>query len=461
MNRTSDSSSKGRDLLREKKGFFGRIFSRPSAVGPEPDIRFGRWSDIYKKPERYLAWDKSLQYFEQKKYLSAYREFLNYLGDDREGNVIYSADEQKLDFICYQGSKKIIGTANRVKFKAEAKIAAATELIDASFFRDFLQRNFDLEYCRFALDEAANLTLVFDTPTLDGSPFKLYHALREMALQADKTDDLLTEKFPALRPINIGHIEELPAAEKKAKYEFAVSQIRETLTKAESLAESLKNYPGGIAYLLLSLCYRLDYLLTPQGVVTETLERIHRSWFDGDRRDTAEKNAEITEELTTLLQRPEAAWNSEFYRVISTFGIVPAFGHERVQNLIDAELPVFDWYAEHGFTETAKAIGDYIAGHSLFSFALPKYDRDFFHLYYRISYPVFFRGLGYSDALADEKSGKPNPKAIKRYIQKIVRNNEADYLRLSVPVSGLDFSNKPAFIRSFLLMIRNTEGVKG
>ncbi len=439
--------------------FISRLFSSPTPSA-EPEVRFGRYSDIYKKAERYESWDKSLLLFEEKKYLDAYYQFFLYLGDNKEQNVQVRKEGDKLFFECFQGSKKIIGEANRIQVKAEAKIADATDLKNAVFFRDLLQRNFELEYCRFALDEEKNLTILFDSSTLDGSPFKLYYALREMALQADKQDDLLIERFPSLKPINTGHTEDLPSDEKNAKYKFAVTEIQKTLDTVERLKEDLVDYPGGIAYLLLSLCYRLDYLLTPQGQVTETLERIHRNWFSSNKKSTAEKNAEIIQEFTRLLKRPQSAWDNEFYRIISTFGIVPAFGHDRVENIIDAELPVFDWYAEHEYPEVALAIADFIVGHSQFSFALPKYDRDFFHLYFRVINNDFFKTLGFSNCCYDSEKNRLVPKEIKQQIRNLVKANAESYLSLEPDLSLLKFSNKTAFVRSYLLMVKATSAVQ-
>ena len=430
-------------------------FFASAADSDDPPIRFGRYSDIYKKPERYEAWDKSLAYYENRKYLAAYREFFKYLGDDEINNTATQEENDTLYFTCYQGSKKITGEADNVRIKAEAKIADARTLSDVAFFRELLERNFELEYCRFALDPQKNLTIIFDTSVLNGSPYKLYYALREMALQADKQDDLLLERYSDLLPVNTGHTEKLPLGEKETKYAFARQEITQTLAKIKELQPELQDYPGGIAYLLLSLCYRLDYLLTPQGAVTDTLERIHRTWFAADKATTEEKNARIIKEFKDLLDRSKTAWQSEFYRIISTFGIVPAFGHERLVNIIEAELPVLDWYAEHGFPDVALAIGDYIVGHSLFSFALPKNDRDLFHLYYRIRQHNFFVDLGFMQSFKT-KGNKLSPREITRAVKRIFKENAQDYLSGSPETSLLKFGNEVDFVRSYLNMMRTS-----
>ena len=91
--------------------FISRLFSSTPPAA-EPEVRFGRYSDIYKKAERYEAWDKSWWLLEEKKYWEAYHQFFLYLGDDKEKNVNVRKEGNKLFFECFQGSKKIIGEAN-------------------------------------------------------------------------------------------------------------------------------------------------------------------------------------------------------------------------------------------------------------------------------------------------------------------------------------------------------------
>ena len=63
-----------------------------------------------------------------------------------------------------------------------------------------------MNFGRFALGESNELLVVFDTYTLDGSPYKLYFALKEMATQADKFDDLLLDEFDMLKPVEVSHL---------------------------------------------------------------------------------------------------------------------------------------------------------------------------------------------------------------------------------------------------------------
>ena len=238
-------------------GIFDRLFRSSGSNDPQPDIKFGRYSDSYKEPENYDAWDEALEKFEEEDYIDSYLKFFRYLSDEKEENVKFREEKGGITFELYQGSKKITGFANTHKIKAEAKIAR-TKALNVGFMRRLMEKNFTLKYSRFALDEENNITIVFDTYTLDGSPYKLYYALKEVATNADKQDDLLLDEFRMLQPVDTSHLKDLPEAEKEVKYRYIVDQVNRVLREIGEGDLNSDQYPGGIAYLLLDLIYRLD-----------------------------------------------------------------------------------------------------------------------------------------------------------------------------------------------------------
>ena len=246
--------------------WFERLFGGNGELEEEQiPIRLGRYSDSYKKPVNYEAWDRALAAFEAGEYLSAYQSFFQYLRDDLEDNVRFWVEEDILKFEIFQGSKKICGFVDNAKLKAEAKIAKTSHL-EKNFMRKLVELNFQLEYSRFALDPNDNLTMVFDTYLIDGSPYKLYHALKEMATKADKHDDLLLDEFTkALQPIEVNHLVPLNEKEKESKYQYITGQISQVLNIIETGKLNRDQYATGIAFLLLHLVYKLDYLIKPEG----------------------------------------------------------------------------------------------------------------------------------------------------------------------------------------------------
>lgn len=442
-------------------GFFDRLFNtiHQPDDDAQPDIRFGRYSDSYKQKENYQAWDVALDLFEKGDYLGSYKSFFQYLRDEKEDNVKYWEANGSIHFELYQGSKKISGTADVTKLTAEAKVAK-TAALNVGFMRRLMEQNFDLKYGRFALDREQNITMLFDTYTLDGSPYKLYYALKEVATRADKHDDLLLDEFKMLQPVDVSHLRTIPDEEKEIKYNFITRQIKTVINEIEHGQLDRDQYPGGIAYLLLQLVYKLDYLIKPEGYMMETLERIHRTYFAKDDKSTAQKNLILAKELKKLMDRPKADFFKEMYRVTATFGITLPVSHDRIVSVIDNEIPSMDWYLDNGYEAVALAFPSYIVSYCMFSYAVPKPDRDLFHLYFRIIQNDFFNALGYANNYYDAEAGKLNRRAIKKAIDHIVEENKEEYHRFNPNISALNFASLPLFAKSFLHMIRNLDLTK-
>ncbi len=438
-------------------GLFERLFGSSATPESQPDIRFGRYSDSYKEDANFAAWNDALHLFEEDKYLESYQAFFKYLRDEHEDNVRYWMEEDTLYFEFYQGSKKISGQANEDKLKAESRIAR-THTLNVGFMRRLIEKNFSLKYSRFALDGKKNLTIVFDTYSLDGSPYKLYYALKEVATNADKQDDLLLDEFRMLEPVDTSHLSQLPEAEKEVKFKFTHDAIDRVLKEIDENKLDKDQYPGGVAYLLLNLVYTLDYLIKPEGYMMETLEHAHRVYFKKDGRTTALKNIALQKELQKLLKRPREEYFKEMYRVKSTFGITNPVNHDRVVSFIDGELHHMDWYLDNGHPSVAQAIPGYIVGYCLFNYAIPKPDHDLFHLYYQIIDAEYFRDLGFSIDFRD--GARLNKRAIRKAIEAIVERNARGFPRLNPVYATLQYDSLPVFSRSFLHMVRQLDMTK-
>ncbi|MEL6943503.1 MAG: hypothetical protein AAFO82_12605 [Bacteroidota bacterium] len=438
-------------------GLFDRIFQKAKEPSEEPVIRFGRYSDSYKEDENYEAWNAAIESFTEGNYLDSYRHFFQYLRDEEEDNVHFKEENGKLYFEFFQGSKRVWGEANLLKFKAEAKIAH-TEDFNVRFLRRLLEQNFGLKYSRFALDEDNNICIVFDTYTLDGSPYKLYYALKELAVNADKQDDLLLDEFKhLLDAVEDKHIQPIEETEKEIKHSFIIRKIEELLQAIEQSPLSPKEYPGAISYLLLSLTYKLDYLIKPEGYMMEALERIHRKYFAKDDFSNVEKNEYLQEEFRKLLERSKEDYFRELYFTTATFGITSPENHNRVANFIQMELRNMDWYYENHYLQIATAIPNYIVGYCMFNYAVPKPDRQLFQLYYRITESHFFRELGFQTIFYDQTTKQFDRKAIRRAIDEIRLKNADQYPHFRPVLGQLNYDNLAAFSRSYLEMIQDLD----
>lgn len=440
-------------------GLFDRIFGNHAPKEPQPNVRFGRYSDSYKEPANYEAWDMALTKFENEEYLECYKQFFRYLRDRDEDNVRCWDNGDGIEFELFQGSNKIVGYANDKKLRAEAKVVKTSSL-RVGFMRRMLEQNFELKYSRFAMDEKNNITIVFDTYSLDGSPYKLYYALKEVATKADKQDDLLLDEFKMLEPVDTSHLEELQDKEKEVKYNYTVKEITRVLNEIESGKLNKDQYPGGIAYLLLHLIFKLDYLVKPEGFMMETLERIHRTYYENDGKSVVHKNQILSKELGELAEREKAEFFKEMYITKSTFGITTPVNHDRIVGFIDSDLQHMDWYQENDYPVIAQAIPSYIVGYCMFNYAVPKPDRDLFHLYFQVIEPDYFEQLGYELNYFDKKTNQLNKRAIKRAVDQIVDQNKAKYPRLHPATGSLELDSLLNFSRSFLKMIRNLDMTK-
>jgi len=438
---------------------FNRFFKPAKSPEGQPNIKFGRYSDSYKGTVQYAAWDKALAAFEREKYLDCYRAFFKYLRDEAEDNVKFWEADHGIHFELLQGSKKVTGFADRKRFKAEAKVVKV-ERLDLELMKRLSAANFDLKYSRYALDNDEDITILFDTYTLDGSPYKLYYALKELAINADKQDDLLVEEFEYLHPAAIDHCQPLTDLEKEVKYAFIQERIKTVLKEVNHGALDEKEYPGAMAYLMLNLAYKMDYLTKPEGFMMESLERIHRLYFSNNEEGTNVKNAILKTEFDTLQQRTKADYFREMYEVPATFGITSTVNHDKIASFIDAELHNMDWYQEQGHEAVAVAIPSYIAGYSLFYYAVPKPDRDLFHLFFQVIENDYFKSLGFKVDFYDAATQKFNAKNIKRAIRNIATENRPQYLQLNPNIGQLNFSSLPNFTKSFLVMIRDLDMVK-
>ncbi len=433
-------------------GLLYRILGK-QRLDNNPFVLFGRYNDAYREKQNGALWDKALLEFEQGNFIEALKLLLDYLKDEEQNNIHFSIQGQSLQFEIIQGSKIIKGEANEYKLRALAQIAKIKQG-HAYTLKRLLERNFDLTYSKYALDEEDNLIIVFDTYTSDSSPFKLFYAFKELATQADKLDDLLLENSDGFLPVGNSAIRHLPTEEKAVKYAFLTQEVKKVFRSFEELEEVFTLYPSARTYLLLNLGYKIDYLIRPEGLTMEALERIHRLNFAQDGRPVEEKNNILLPEFQKLLEREKEAYFKEFYQVSFTFSITKPITHQQLKEIIRAELGRMNWYLNNGYDAIALAISGYIVGYCLFNFTLPLPDRELFHLYYQIMEFSYFKSLGFKiDSYHNPSNGKVNGKAIRKAVKTIKEACGHWDMNCDVVMEKLNFDSLPSFARSFLEMV--------
>lgn len=429
-------------------GFFNKLFGGKSIN--QPNVKFGRYSDAYRSETQQAAFDKAIEEFNKGRYVRAYAFFFEFLRDDEADNVRFWEDEKGLRFEILQGSKKVVGIADEQRVEVETKVAIA-EKLEVDFMKRLMEKNYSLKYGRFALDGDNNVIMKFNTFVLDGSPYKLYDALKEVATNADKLDDLLLDEFDSLKQIGSGHITAIAESEKNTKYKFLINSIEKTLYKIQQMPATSPSINK--AYCLMSLCYKLDYLIRPEGFVMEVLERINRQYFAHDEKTIAAKCRLLIQEFEGIVNRPKAEILKEIYETTSTFGVTMPVHHDRVKAFIDGEMPNMEWYVKHEKHDVALSSASYVVGYCLFNYAVPLPVRAFFHLYYQITESEYFVALGYNFDLYQEELQLFNKKGITSEINKIVKNHRKAFPNLSPQIDILDYTNLGTFAQTYLEMI--------
>lgn len=435
-------------------GFFDKLFGSTEEKTVQPDITFGRYTDAFKSKDQNKKWEEALSKFNKGNYLESFEAYMIYLKDPKEDNIQYKIERGTLTFTAFQGSKTLSGIADNKWFKVEAKMAKANDL-HIGFLRSLMELNYDMTYARYCMDDDQNLTMVFDSSIIDASPFKLYFAMKELALHVDRQDDLLLAEFDELEPISNQHVQPLPEAELAIKLSYLRTEIQTVMEWIESGKLNEESYPGGLSYVLLNLVYKLDYFLQPQGRITEIFEKSHSIFFTKDEGlETIQKNNLIRKEIKSILDFSDQVIIKQFQRTIYTFGLTTPVNHVQLVQFIEAEIDNMNWYRDNEYEEVAIAVPGYIVGYCLFNYAMPEPDRELLHLYYTILEPAFFKALGFEYNFL-EPQGAMNGKEIQKAITDILQAYQSKYTSSKPNLDMLIFNNPVDFARSFLLMLKS------
>jgi hypothetical protein len=413
-------------------------------------LKFGRFNDSYKPDDNYLFWEQALELFNNEKYLDSIESVFKYLSIPKEQNFSYTRLDDQIKFTFYQGSKLVSGLVSAPLIKASAKIAKVIKL-DVGFMRMLLESNYDLNFARYCIDEDGDLSINFDSFLVDASPFKMYYGLKELALKADKLDDILVDQYSELDSINTGHIRNTSESIKNKKYQYFFQETRKLVDLLGASSESLSNSHGGVSYLVLSHLYTLDYLLRPEGFLMEAIERIHRLFFAEDGRPIEQKNAKLLQGLEALLDRSEEQYIREFYTSIFTFGRLQEGSYRHLKDLISKELIHMDWYYKNNFNELALAIPKYIAAYCLFYFEIGDPGRAFLSLYMEIIEYDFVSE--WNETPSFYIGNRLQGKVIKQELKSIFGSYSFSGKFVKEKLGVLVFDDVPSFSKSYFSML--------
>ncbi|HEY6954733.1 MAG TPA: hypothetical protein VI385_05780 [Flavisolibacter sp.] len=420
-------------------------WSKKKVEETEPGIRFGRYSDNNKTVEKVERWNEAEGLFKEKKYYESLNAFFDYLKDDDEENVFHTHEGTRGNFSFYQGSKVIKGYYNEELLEAEVHLAQMPQP-SVPVMRRLLEMNFNLYYSRYALNED-KIAMLFDSDIETANPSKLYYGLKELATKADKQDDLLVHDFTTLLPTENEHLVEIPGEEKAIKFRYFKLWIQQTLDLAGSI--DADKFSGGIAYLLLALAYRIDYLIVPEGKLLSELEKIVEIYFRKDDRMVTEKNQEMMECYQRLLSKEEEMFYPYLFRSKYTFSIVTPQNYKTISDSIFNANQNVAWYRENKLTDIAAQISEYGFSYCQYSYSLPRPISELFRLFMQINYTNYFKELGFKSDYYNEETKQYDQENIIARIKAIEQKWKSKYPEFDFKTDKLKFDNKVSLNQSF------------
>jgi hypothetical protein len=286
----------------------------------------------------------------------------------------------------------------------------------------------------------------FDSDAETASPGKLYYGLKELATKGDKQDDLLVQDFSILESLDNEHVVVIPETEKEIKYDFMQKWIQQTLDYIVDL--DVDKFSGGIAYMLLSLAYRIDYLVAPEGKMLHELEKIAGIYFKKDERQVPEKNRDMIEEFKKLKAKPREEVYPNLFRSKYTFAITSPQVYKTIADSIHGANANLAWYRDNNHPQIASNIAEYGIAYCQYSYSLPRPITELYHLFMMVHYPDFFAALGYRTYYDPDKKQFDSEEITER-IKQIQDTWKTKYPHMEMKIQNLKFDNLVNFGMSF------------
>ncbi|NOQ71675.1 MAG: hypothetical protein GQ574_06725 [Crocinitomix sp.] len=419
-----------------------------SSAASHKTVKFGRFTDCNKDSNQMVHWDKCIKAFQEKRYVDSYEAFLNYVKDHELDNVTISRNGDQLKFELIQGSNVIHGIGSGKDFVAYTNIASM-DTPSIPVMRKLMSINYGLKYSKFALD-GTSICMKFSSHAIDASPNKLYAGLKELAKKADQQDDLLISEFSSLKEMGGEHVAARDQSRVDIKYKYLTKWLNET--KDEVSKMNFQKDAGGISFLLLDLSYKIDYLIAPQGVLTNSLELIQVEFFKKSKATTAERNTYIIKEFEAIMAQPKEKIVEGLYDVACTFGIANAANHKTVMDKISKEREKVAWYRDNGFPQVQQAVYGYMVSYAFFNYGMKYPITDLLNIAMHVLTPDYYREMGDENQFVGS-DGKLNGGRIKAAIGHIMAYSKKDYPFIQMNTATLNYTNPSNFIDSLLQLV--------
>ena len=415
-------------------------------------LRLGRYSDAYKSADQLAAWERSMAYFAEGNLARCFLHFLHYLRDPVEQNIHWVADQKGgLSFELLQGSRRISGWLGEPFCEAVTTIGLCRPCAEP-LLSELLKVNDKLQYCRYGLGSDGQIVLRWSANASESDPYRLFFSLRELSVQADKIDDLLIQQYKDVQPVFEPHIQEYPEGENQIRVKWLRTKVHDLMSWYAKDRSFHERYPGGLSYAILALLYKVEFLLCPQGALREAIEQAHKTYFQAGQGNAQERMEHLLAIMESAVARTDQDLHGEFYKVVTTFGLVQPISFHQLKTQIETELAQIDAYDRGDTRVYVPHISSFLIGYGLFNYALPGFVRDLYALYYYMEEERLLFTLGMPPFLEGESKHRAKDKLVHT-----VRELQATWSdRITVDhlyPEQVDLSDPATLARTYLKMI--------
>ncbi|MCB0516550.1 MAG: hypothetical protein R2798_10775 [Chitinophagales bacterium] len=435
--------------------------TQQQVIVPQNDVsinsqwHFGRFYEVERNNRQKKKLQVAEEAFRQENYIQSIKAVLAYLQNKDLNNIKISRKQSSLSFKLFHGSQLIHGYLKEARtLVLETPIMQMPQML-VPVMRKLLEKNYKMQYANYAL-AGEKVLLRCEMQLSEMPPQKLLNALREIAVRADKDDDLLLLEFPQLRRIETNPLISLPPEIVNAKINTLKKWLSKTLQHLSSIDEV--QFPEATAYCLLGLAYRIDYYLLPEAKILANIEEIHSLYYNGNLQNISSKNQKALQYFKEIQQSSEEKLQAEFYTVVNTFSLLnDEVDEQEIKNIIADELSQIPIY-QANFPAMVNTVYEYIALYLLFYFALIPPLRKSLGILVDIYNASFFveNALPFSFM----ENNRLHAANIIAEIQAIIDENAAIYPNFSIDIQAINFTSSELFAGTLFKEILKTSWQK-
>jgi hypothetical protein len=418
--------------------------------------QYGRGIHALPNTQERELFERSSEAFIDGDILSGYAYFLSSLihqkNDYPSPHLSIERREESLTFSLTQGYALIKGVITQTSLEAHADIALS-EKLHVAIKRRFLERDFQLTYCRFSEAKGVvKLSIRLDNATI--TPQKIFYPLREIALNADFEKEFIAGEFDESLLLDTEHLLSVSSEKIEVNFTFMQQWIKET---KQSLIGLLSNDNTGMtSFSYLALLLQIDYLLLPHKKMAKNISEKINGYFMDDEKLTEDKNADLEQYLSELSVMDIESFATQFYSSAYTFSPFDQAMHDEIAAFIDESLGKVRWYKNNRSTYVISVIYRYISLYILYNYGLHPSLRSLLHLHVEVYTSDFFKSTG-ETPLYDPLTRTFKENLISLRIRESIEPYMSRYKGLSDFSEHLNYTDLDHFSQSFYLQIKNLD----